>query len=346
MVACLARDAVAAGHEVALLAHPDSDVAGVARHALTGAPRPGPGHTAVNAMRVRATVREFEPHLLHSFARLANLLPLLRGGLPKIMSFQREPTPRTVRWASRLARDTLTFVGCSESVSRRGRACGGRWETVLNGVDLELYPFRHAVADDAPLVFLSRIERVKGPHLAIAAARATGKPKSRPGSVATASSTPGRSTTRAKASCSAGPPRCSYPWPGRNRSASSSRRPSPAARRSFPPRGARCRKSSNRAGKAFSARTSRNSRTPSGTFPASAAPIAARGPRRISPAARCSGATNSFMSGGSTRPDAGIHGKRIPAQPMVTFAMGSRRRKRRRSRPARHSSFSAKPALR
>jgi glycosyltransferase involved in cell wall biosynthesis len=43
-------------------------------------------------------------------------------------------------------------------------------------VELEKYTFQPTVAeDDAPLVFLSRVERIKGAHTAIAAARQTGR---------------------------------------------------------------------------------------------------------------------------------------------------------------------------
>jgi glycosyltransferase involved in cell wall biosynthesis len=42
-------------------------------------------------------------------------------------------------------------------------------------VDVARYTFVPTVAADAPLVFLSRVESIKGPHLAIAAARQAGR---------------------------------------------------------------------------------------------------------------------------------------------------------------------------
>jgi glycosyltransferase involved in cell wall biosynthesis len=175
IVASLARQARAAGHQVALAAHPDSDLPGVRLYPLAGGAHPGRLDMARNLGRVRAAVKDFRPDAVHSFARLAYLLPVLATSVPKIMSFQREPTGWTVRGAARLAGESLTFVGCSEAISRRGRALGGRWETIANGIDLERYSFRDRVAPDAPLVFLSRIERVKGAHHAIAAARGSGR---------------------------------------------------------------------------------------------------------------------------------------------------------------------------
>ena len=50
----------------------------------------------------------------------------------------------------------------------------GRWHHVPNGVPLHTYLFRAEIPHDAPLVFLGRIEEIKGPHLAIEVARRTG----------------------------------------------------------------------------------------------------------------------------------------------------------------------------
>jgi glycosyltransferase involved in cell wall biosynthesis len=110
---------------------------------------------------------------LHSFSRLQYLLPLLPGNLPKIMSYQRQPTMRTVSWASRLGGKYLTFTGCSEHIAQQGRQASGRWHSIHNGIELDRYVFQPQVKADAPLVFLSRLERIKGVHQAIAIALAT-----------------------------------------------------------------------------------------------------------------------------------------------------------------------------
>ena len=44
-----------------------------------------------------------------------------------------------------------------------------------NFVDTDFYRFQSKVTDDAPLVFLSRIDRIKGAHNAIAVAKMTGR---------------------------------------------------------------------------------------------------------------------------------------------------------------------------
>ena len=50
----------------------------------------------------------------------------------------------------------------------------GTWRLGFNGVPLATYDFRPDAGPDAPLVFLGRIEEIKGPHLAIEVARRSG----------------------------------------------------------------------------------------------------------------------------------------------------------------------------
>jgi len=160
------------GHEIALLANRESTCEATVKYAW-------PGEAGIfNHMKtLRKAVTSFNPNVVHSFSRLAYLLPILRRhGLPKVMSFQREPTPRTIRWASRLAQESLIFTGCSDYISTKGRAGGGTWQTIHNFVDVERYTFRSKVTDTAPLVFLSRVERIKGAHTAIAACHIAGRP--------------------------------------------------------------------------------------------------------------------------------------------------------------------------
>src|SRR5262249_23475091 len=52
---------------------------------------------------------------------------------------------------------------------------GGAWRTVHDGVDVGRYAFVRSVAPDAPLIFLGRLEAVKGAHHAIAIARGAGR---------------------------------------------------------------------------------------------------------------------------------------------------------------------------
>ena len=103
------------------------------------------------------------------------MLPLLPIPTPKMMTYGRDPAQHTVKWSARLAGSSLLFTGCSQHISRTGAAAGGQWETVYNFVEIESFTFQPKVDDDAPSRFLSRLDRIKGAHTAIAAAKATGK---------------------------------------------------------------------------------------------------------------------------------------------------------------------------
>jgi len=91
------------------------------------------------------------------------------------MSYQRQVSPRTTRLALALSRNTLEFTAISGAMMR-GVKDIGRWNLIPNGVPLEPYQFRATVGSDAPLVFLGRVEEIKGPHLAIEVAKRCGLP--------------------------------------------------------------------------------------------------------------------------------------------------------------------------
>ena len=163
------------GHHIALAAHPASTCKPDVMYpwpALRSADR----IDALRNMRALSNaVAAFRPDVLHSFSRILYMLPLVRSRLPKIMSFQREPTPRTIFLGNALSGGSLSFTGISDYISRRGKRAGGNWRTIYNFVDTDVYQFQSNVPHNAPLVFLSRLERIKGVHTAITVARRTGR---------------------------------------------------------------------------------------------------------------------------------------------------------------------------
>lgn len=163
------------GHEVSLIAREGSTCPANRLFAWPGRSSQSPLDTLRNARTLWRVVRDFQPEVIHSFSRLAYLLPHLRGKRPIVMSYQREPSLRTVGHVARLAAPgVLTFTGCSEYIAARGRRAGGRWQAIPNFVDTRRLTFRPTVAPDAPLVFLSRVESIKGAALAISIARRSG----------------------------------------------------------------------------------------------------------------------------------------------------------------------------
>jgi glycosyltransferase involved in cell wall biosynthesis len=111
--------------------------------------------------------------LIHNFGRLAYLLPVLNYQVKKIMTYGREIDKRNIRQINKLKNKNLVFTGCSENLVSRGNVAG-RWKTVYNAIDFSKYTVVEKVEEEAPLMFLGRIERVKGCHTAIKIALVTG----------------------------------------------------------------------------------------------------------------------------------------------------------------------------
>jgi glycosyltransferase involved in cell wall biosynthesis len=170
IIAALATGLRGAGHTVALVAHPDSDLPVDAFF-----PWPRNGGLLAHAATLRRAVAAFGPDLVHSFSRLAYLWGLAGGRQPLLMSYQRHPSARTTAWTQRLLGERLAFTGCSDYIAALGRRGSRNWTAIPNFVELERYDFSPRVADDAPLLFLSRLDAIKAPHLAIDIARAAGR---------------------------------------------------------------------------------------------------------------------------------------------------------------------------
>lgn len=111
--------------------------------------------------------------IVHSFSRLAYLLPLLPLRVPKLMTYQRQITARSIRLGNLLSRGTLHFTAIGKHMLRSG-GDNGKWHYVPNCTSLKHFQFSPVVADGAPLMFLGRIEEIKGPHLAIEVAKKSG----------------------------------------------------------------------------------------------------------------------------------------------------------------------------
>jgi glycosyltransferase involved in cell wall biosynthesis len=169
----LIRGLVARGHEVTLFAHPESDVP-CRLVPYPGASSLSRADTLRNMLTVARDVIGGGYDVVHSFGRIAYLLPLLPLSTPKLMTYQREVTPRSVEWGHKLSRGTLHFSAISKWMMQDTRHLAD-WHLVYNGVPMDVYDFAPTVADDAPLVFLGRIEHIKGTHLAIEIARRTGR---------------------------------------------------------------------------------------------------------------------------------------------------------------------------
>jgi len=163
------------GHQVTLIAHPQSKAnCELLSYGI-------PPHTG-NLVRIREvlqvwdklTARKKDFDVIQSFGRLIGLFPLYFSKIPKVQSYGRDISRFNVLIANMLAGKSLYFTACSDNCRKYGQL-PGPWSTIYNAVPMERYDFVPKVPDDAPLVFLGRVERIKGTHTAIDVAFATGK---------------------------------------------------------------------------------------------------------------------------------------------------------------------------
>ena len=172
----LIRRLQARGHEICLLARPGSKCPADVFQPWSGLRSQSLPDTLINSWTLWKAIRSFRPDIVHSFSRVAYLTPYLRGRLPLVMTYERDPTLRTVGLAVKLAAPhVISFTGCSDYLASVGRRAGGFWEGIPNMAEMDALKFSPSVAADAPLVFLSRVESIKGAHWAIEIARRTGQ---------------------------------------------------------------------------------------------------------------------------------------------------------------------------
>jgi glycosyltransferase involved in cell wall biosynthesis len=112
--------------------------------------------------------------LIHNFGRLAYLLPVVNSDATKLMTYGRKVTRSGIRLIHQIPNKNLIFTGCSDSCVKTGNVAG-QWATVYNAIDFSGYVLNPGDGRERrPLMFLGRLDRIKGVHTAILAAKATG----------------------------------------------------------------------------------------------------------------------------------------------------------------------------
>ncbi len=173
------------GHEVTLLAGPGSYCDGSTTHFGSNTTYKSTLATCLDAafiwqflIQKQLLKRSMTYDLVHNFGRLIYLLPLIRHCSTKIMSYQRKITSKNIMLLNWLGSTNLKFTACSAHCisnsfpEQTGRY--GMWHTIYNAVDFSSYRLQPEVDDAAPLIFLGRLETIKGAHTAIKLAKATG----------------------------------------------------------------------------------------------------------------------------------------------------------------------------
>lgn len=110
--------------------------------------------------------------VVHNFGRLVYLVPILNKPVFKIMTYGRPVTQKGIQQVTSRPNNNLIFTACSNYCVSTGDISGS-WHTVYNAIDFTKYTLKKQVDINAPLMFLGRLDRVKGVHTAIEVAKKT-----------------------------------------------------------------------------------------------------------------------------------------------------------------------------
>lgn len=176
LVYMFAKEYARLGHEVHLLVTSGSVVEGCTVHPFGKEgfpPKPWDARKAIPDAWMFLWKHRNRFDLIHNFGRLAYLLPVLNHPVKKIMTYGREISSRNINLFNKLPNQNIVYTGCSRNLISRVTA-GGKWEAVYNAIEFEKYNLNAVVSPEAPLMFLGRVERIKGAHTAIKVAKQTG----------------------------------------------------------------------------------------------------------------------------------------------------------------------------
>jgi glycosyltransferase involved in cell wall biosynthesis len=175
LVYLFAEEYARLGHQVTLLAGPDSHISGnvveFGINDLNRSKKQKYSEILSTWTYLRKNHANFD--LIHNFGRLVYLLPVLNKPVKKIMTYGRPVSKNGIRMVTSLPNSNLVFTACSNYCVSTGNVAGN-WQTVYNAIDFSSYQLNENVPTDAPLIFLGRFDRIKGAHTAIKVAKATG----------------------------------------------------------------------------------------------------------------------------------------------------------------------------
>ncbi len=162
------------GHQVTLLAGPGSNISGkVYTFGRNDLNRSG-FQKAYELMYVWyfLILKRNQFDVVHNFGRLLYLLPVLKNPVKKIMTYGRKVSPFGIKKIAGFNPKNLIFTACSKYCVSTGNVAG-TWKTIYNAIDFSNYQLQKQVPKEAPLMFLGRLDKIKGVHTAIKVAKTT-----------------------------------------------------------------------------------------------------------------------------------------------------------------------------
>lgn len=163
------------GHNVYLLAHPDSNAVDAKEiYRWPAVYSRGVFNIIRNAKKLFSTYHKIKPDVVHGFSRLLYTYPLLLTSKAKFLqTYGRYINPYSTATAAFVGRKKMNFTSAAVHMLNHLKN-KSKWNVVYNFTDTDYYkPDKNAKREH--LMFLGRIEDIKGTHEAIEAALKTGE---------------------------------------------------------------------------------------------------------------------------------------------------------------------------
>lgn len=159
------------GHEVYLIAHPES----ICKYTKKNFSWPsfhsgGMWNIVHNSLYLRKVVKKIKPDVIHSFSRLLYMYPLfLNHNLKIIQSYQRSISHKSTSVASIVFGKKIVYTACGAHMLKH--LSSKKFNPIHNFTDTEFYQPLESKTENR-LIFLGRIEDIKGTEEAIKVALA------------------------------------------------------------------------------------------------------------------------------------------------------------------------------
>lgn len=172
LVFMFAEEYARLGHEVSLLAGPGSHIPGKVYPFGVNDLRRSKWQKIKELLYVWRFLffKRNQFDLIHNFGRLAYLLAILNSPVKKIMTYGRSIDSKNIDQINKFPSKNLKFTAPSYDCIRTSGGKGD-WTRVYNAIDFSKYNLTTTIAENAPLIFLSRLDKVKGCHIAIEVAK-------------------------------------------------------------------------------------------------------------------------------------------------------------------------------
>lgn len=152
------------GHDVVLLAKERSENP---YGKTISWPDSNPSDPWKSSRQISEIAQKEKVDIVHNFGQTKWLFHVCRRKIPNCMSYGVLPQKRVGLFFLFLRKKPI-LCGCSNYITDKGqRLVGGKWRTIFNCVDLNQFSFVEKVPEEAPLVYLSRLDKIKGADIAI-----------------------------------------------------------------------------------------------------------------------------------------------------------------------------------